>query len=231
MLRFLAAATLAATFIVSACGAATSPSASPSTPAVPTPAPSESAPPSPTAAPSEAPPSETPSDQPSGAPNTPTAQEQYLIDGALRDVEDCQPIRVNLPTGAIAGVECTSDDPDVARIGFYLFEDDETMLDAYFARMDEEGIVRESGGCVQSEGEGEGAYVPGEGESRVTEPAASSMTRGTPTTAPRSQAPTCTSGSSGARLTWLPCPTSPGAAIRTRRAIRPCGRNPRLIGA
>ena len=166
MLRFLAAATLAAAFIVSACGAETPPSPSPSAPVDPTPAPSVSAPPSPTAEPSAEPsagPTETPSDAPSEQPIGVTADEQYLIDGVLRDVEDCQPVRVDLPSGAIAGIECTSDDPAVAEIGFYLFEDDAATVAAYLARMAAEGIALESGGCA--DGEGEGSYVPYEGQS------------------------------------------------------------------
>ncbi len=46
----------------------------------------------------------------------------------------------------------------MARLGFYLFDDEATMLAAYFARMEAEGIEIESGGCI--DGEGEGAYVP-----------------------------------------------------------------------
>jgi hypothetical protein len=94
---------------------------------------------------------------------TPTADEQALIDGILRGAEDCRPVRDGLPTGAIAGIECASGDPTVARVGFYRFADDDTMLAAYLARMAEEGIGLESGGCV--DGEGEGSYVPYEGQS------------------------------------------------------------------
>ena len=162
MHRSFLAAALAAIFVVVACGGTTVPS--PSTSPDPTAAPSEQAP-SPTVTPSDAPPSdaptETPTEAPSGPPATPTAEEQALIDG-VRDGRDCQPVRVDLPTGAIAGIECTTDDPAVARIGFYRFADDDAMLAAYFARMAAEGIATDSGSCV--DGEGEGAYTPGEGE-------------------------------------------------------------------
>ena len=130
----------------------------PSAPASPSPVPSEPAPASPSAGPSAA-----PSDAPSEAPAAISDEEQYLIDGVLRSALDCQPVRDALPTGAIAGIECAADDPAVARVGFYLFEDDDTMLAAYLARMAEEGIALESGGCV--DGEGEGGYVPDEGQS------------------------------------------------------------------
>jgi hypothetical protein len=161
MHRIVASAALAVMFIVAACGSATAPSSSPSAPSSPAPAPSEPAPASPTPEPSVAPPSEPPSDAPTEAPAAPTAQEQYLIDGVLRGAQDCAPVRDDLPAGAIAGIECAADDPAVAQVGFYLFADEAAMLDAYFARMDAEGVTRESGGCV--DGEGEGSYIPFEG--------------------------------------------------------------------
>jgi len=170
MHRSVVAALFITAILVAACGSAGSPS--PSSPADPSPSPSL-----PSAVPSVAPtdtPSEAPSDPVSPAPASPapaspapvepSAEEQYLIDGVLRGGDDCRPVRQDLPPGAVAGIECAADDPAVARLGFYLFENDATMLAAYFARMDEEGVVRESGSCVAGEGEGEGAYTPGEGE-------------------------------------------------------------------
>src|SRR5690606_15739459 len=114
--------------------------------------------PEPTLAPTEAPASPV---APTPVPAEPTAEEQYLIDGVLRGGEACRPVRTDLPAGAIAGIECTADDPAVARLGFYLFADEATMLEAYFARMASEGIATESGGC--GEQEGEGSYIPFEG--------------------------------------------------------------------
>ena len=168
MHRSVVAALFIAAVLVAACGSAGSPS--PSAPADPSPSPSlPSVDPSvaPTDSPSEAPSAPASPDPASPAPASPapvepSAEEQYLIDGVLRGGDDCRPVRDDLPTGAIAGIECAADDPTVARLGFYLFESDATMLAAYFARMDEEGVVRESGGCV--DGEGEAAYTPGEGE-------------------------------------------------------------------
>ena len=167
MQRFVLAAALAASLIVVACGTASAPSPSPSDAPSPTPVPSESAPPSPTAAPSEAPPSEAPSEAPSDDPveQAPTAEEQYLIDGVRRGAENCKPVRVDLPDGAVAGIECTADDAAVARVGFYLFEDETSTVSAYLARMAAEGITLDSGSCVDGAGEVEGAYVPFEGQS------------------------------------------------------------------
>lgn len=161
MQRIILAASLAAVLVVAACGGATGPSASPSEAPSPTPVPSQPAPASPTPEPSVAPPSEVPSEAPSEAPAVPTAEEQYLLDGVLRGGVDCRPVRDELPAGAVAGIECAADDPDVARLGFYLFDDEATMLAAYFARMEAEGIETESGGCI--DGEGEGSYIPYEG--------------------------------------------------------------------
>lgn len=163
MHRIVLAAALAAVFVVAACGATTSSSPSPSAPSGQTPGPSEPAPATPTPDPSGAPTSPAPSDEPSEAPVTPTDDEQDLIDGVLRGAIDCEPVRDDLPTGAIAGIECAADDPAVARVGFYRFADEAAMLEAYVARMADEGITLESGGCI--DGEGEGSYVPFEGTS------------------------------------------------------------------
>jgi hypothetical protein len=91
-----------------------------------------------------------------------TAGERYLLDGIRRGAADCTPAIVDaLPPKAIAGVECGSDDPAVARLGFYLFENDADMLEAYTRRLAAEGVVLDAGPCEN--GEGEGAYTPGEG--------------------------------------------------------------------
>lgn len=105
----------------------------------------------------------TPGSSPAPEPTSlvPNAAEQALIDGILRGVRDCRPARDQLPEGAIAGIECASGEPAVARIGFYRFADDRSMLDAYLARMAAEGIELDSGSCV--DGESEGAYIPEEG--------------------------------------------------------------------
>jgi hypothetical protein len=174
MSRSVLAASLVATLILAACGAAPiapspGPSASPTAPsappsvappsvAPPTVAPSPSSPPSPT------PPDATPKPPPAQVPPDFTAAERYLLDGVRRGAIECEPAggSDDLPRDAIGGIECDSDDPAVARIGFYLFGNDTDMLDAYFFRMDAEGVARDSGTCY--EGEGEHAYTPGEGD-------------------------------------------------------------------
>jgi hypothetical protein len=90
-----------------------------------------------------------------------TADEQYLIDGLLRGVIGCDPVHDALPDKAKAGIECSSDDPGVARVGFYLFAKNDDMLDVYAARMNTEGVLFDSGGC--RDGEHEGPYTPGDG--------------------------------------------------------------------
>jgi hypothetical protein len=170
MSKFFLAASLVAVVAVAACSAAPiEPSSSPSVPpVVPTAAPS-GAPPS-DAPPSDAPPAATPRPTTVPVPASPgsledfTPQERYLFDGIRRGATECQPAGGSdeLPRDAIAGVECFSDDPGVARIGFYLFENDADMLDAYKSRMQAEGVALESGNC--RDGEHEGAYTPGEGE-------------------------------------------------------------------
>ena len=80
----------------------------------------------------------------------------------LRDATNCVPVRDKLPGDAIAGIDCASPAQAVARVGFYLFANDNDMLEAYEARMIAEGVAFDSGSCA--EGEGEGAYIPGEEE-------------------------------------------------------------------
>jgi len=124
---------------------------------------SPSAPPSgvPPASPSVPAPVPTPPASEAPTPVVLTSDERYLLDGVLRGAIDCRPVRDALPGQAIAGIECGSDDPAVARVGFYLFASDEDMLDVYFHRMRLEGVELDTGGCL--DGEGEGAYIPEEG--------------------------------------------------------------------
>ena len=91
-----------------------------------------------------------------------TEGEIYLADGILRGVMDCEPVRDNLPKDAVAGIECLGKDWFVARVGYYLFENDKEMLEHYFARMRAEGVTPDEGSCF--DGEGEGAYIPGDEE-------------------------------------------------------------------
>mgnify|MGYP006341669423 CR=1 FL=1 len=78
------------------------------------------------------------------------------------DLTDCRPLRDDLPPGTTGAIQCRADDPNVALVGFYLFDGTVDMRAAYEARMTAEGVKRNTSACV--EGEGEGPYVPGEGE-------------------------------------------------------------------
>jgi hypothetical protein len=158
MSRLILAASLVAALAVAACGAtrlepSRSPLASPpGSPAIATPLPTATPRPSPTSQPASP-----------GSLGDFTAAERYLFDGILRGTTTCQPAggSDDLPRDAIAGIDCASDDAGVARLGFYLFEDDAEMLDAYVARMKAEGVALDSGSC--RDGEREGAYTPGDG--------------------------------------------------------------------
>jgi hypothetical protein len=138
-----------------------SPSAAPSQAGVPTPAPAT---PAPTAKPTPKP-TATPKPRPSAAP-TPVAfsrDEAYLFAGVRSGVIDCEPVRSALPPRATAGIECGADTRVVARVGFYLFDDESDLLAAYFARMKAEGVKIESGETCR-QGEAERGYFPGDGE-------------------------------------------------------------------
>ena len=77
----------------------------------------------------------------------------------MRGESDCSPVRgANLPGLAIAGIDCDLVASPAARMGFYLFKNDDDMLDAYMAHVSVENLVVDSGACVP--GEGEGAYIP-----------------------------------------------------------------------
>ena len=147
--------------MLAACSPTAQPSPAPASPSVP-----PIASPQPTPGPIESPlptpePVATPRPTASPVPVKLTVEEQYLLDGIRRGAIDCLPVRDELPTGAVGGIECGSDDPAVAKVGFYLFDGDADMLDAYFARMQAEGVETESGGC--DDREGEAAYIPDEG--------------------------------------------------------------------
>lgn len=169
-----------ATFVVvAACTAGPSvPNpASPSNPAGPSASPSPSAPhrsgppASPAPASPTAPPSANPTPTPSTGTPTPTptrtptesplsVEEAYLLAGVRVDLHDCVPVRSGLPLASFGGIECSANDPAVARVGFYSFDGDVDMVNAYFARMDAEGVERDSGSC--DDGQGEHAYMPGD---------------------------------------------------------------------
>jgi hypothetical protein len=139
---------------------AVSPSAAPSQAVVPTPAPTAK----PTLVPT-AKPTAKPTPKPTAKP-TPVAfsrDEAYLLAGVRSGVIDCEPVRSALPPRATAGIECGADTRVVARVGFYLFDDESDLLAAYFARMKAEGVKIESGETCR-QGEAERGYMPGDGE-------------------------------------------------------------------
>jgi hypothetical protein len=167
--RIAPALSLLAVLMLAACSA--SPAAAPASPTVP-PAPSAT-PSTPEAVvspePSVAPPAATPAPVSTPAPATPRPTQRPLTDvefnlraGIQRGTENCLPVDGDdLPDRAVAGIECDGTDPAVARLGFYLFENDQDMIDAYLARMKAEGVKLDSGTCA--DGEAERPYVPGEG--------------------------------------------------------------------
>ena len=160
MSRLILVASLVAAVAVAACGASNigpspSPSerqAAPSVPPVATPR-----------AVATPDPSAFPVPQSPGSLADFTAAERYLFDGILRGAVECEPAGGSdeLPRDAIAGIECNSNDLGVARVGYYLFDNDTDMLQAYLVRMNAEGVVLDSGSC--RDGEHEGAYTPGDG--------------------------------------------------------------------
>jgi hypothetical protein len=172
MTKLVLAASALAALVLAACGSPTPPpsqavvSPPPSSPAPLSPAPSTPTDPAtpepvePTAEPSVATPAPTVRPTPKPTAVTYSRAERYLVDGIMRGEGDCSPVRGGrLPADAIAGIDCDLIGSPVARVGYYLFESDTDMLDAYFARMTAEGISPDSGdGCLESEGEG--AYIP-----------------------------------------------------------------------
>ena len=181
MSKLILTASLLAVLAIAACSpAAAGPSATPSVPSSPSAPSGPSAPPSagpPTSAAPETPapvPTPTPPARPapdgSDAPEAPdpaivefTDGEVFLSDGITRGAMDCEPVRGELlPKTAVAGIECTGTEWFVARIGYYLFENDEEMFEHYMERMAAEGVEFDSGSCF--DGEGDYQYVPGPDE-------------------------------------------------------------------
>jgi len=171
---------LVLTFLLAALAACGStppqPSPSPSQPVERPSTPAESAPPTitpPEATPSASPaptgtpvstpaPIATPRPTPSQVAVTPTVEEAYLLAGVRADLIDCRPLRQDLPSGTTGAIECGSADHAVARVGFFLFDGTVDVMSAYWARMDAEGVQRDTVACES--GEGEAAYMPGDDE-------------------------------------------------------------------
>ena len=171
MKKSVLTALVVAVFALTACASPTTPAPSPSGDAsLPSSVPST---PAPTVAPEPSTPVATPAPSEPVATPAPTSKprpterplsktERFLLAGVLRGAVDCHPVRSDLPPKSSAGIECASDDPAVARVGFYYFESDKDLLAAYAARMIREGVALDSG-PVCNEGESEGPFVPWEG--------------------------------------------------------------------
>jgi hypothetical protein len=157
--------------VAAACGSTPAPSASPD----PSSPPSSEAPgsPAPTPAPTVAPepsdeavatpePTPRPTKKPTPEPVTLKVEEEWLIAGVRDDLFDCVPLRDNLPAETTGAIECRSDDPDVARVGFYLFDGSGPAVDAYLTRMGDEGVPMDTVACTDVEGEA--PYIPGDDE-------------------------------------------------------------------
>jgi hypothetical protein len=161
--------------VAAACGSTPAPSASPD----PSSPPASEAPgsPAPTPAPTDAPepsdeavatpeptpePTPRPTTKPTPEPVKLKVEEEWLIAGVRDDLFDCVPLRDNLPAETTGAIECRSDDPDVARVGFYLFDGSGPAVDAYWTRMGNEGVPMDTVACTDVEGEA--PYLPGDEE-------------------------------------------------------------------
>jgi hypothetical protein len=174
MKKSVLTAMVVAVIALAACAAPPAPEPSPPGDAsVPSPSPTAPATSAPVATPQPSTPVATPEPSEPAATPAPTSKpkpterplsktERYLLAGVLRGAVDCHPVRSDLPPKSSAGIECASDDPGVARVGFYYFERDEDLLAAYVARMIREGVALDSGPACY-EGESEGPFIPWEG--------------------------------------------------------------------
>ncbi len=90
--------------------------------------------------------------------------EAYLLAVIRTDARvACAPRRVDLPPRAIAGVECSPNTADVARVAAYRFRTDLDAAATYFERLAEHGVLPLSGNCQEGRG-GDDAWTPGDGE-------------------------------------------------------------------
>jgi hypothetical protein len=161
--HFLSIGFLAAVMLA-ACTSAPEPTTGATTPSDSV-APSPTTAHSPIAVVSPTPPA-SPTPTPTSSPVVPNAQEKFLLAGIRDDAAvDCAPRRTDLPTRAIAGVECSPRTGSIERVGFYLFDTDKAMLATYFERLAAEGIQRNEGSCF--DGEGEQGYIPGENDAEI----------------------------------------------------------------
>jgi hypothetical protein len=90
---------------------------------------------------------------------------ELRIDAAV----NCAPRRIDLPEGAIRAIECEPDDPLVARVGIYWFEDPNEAAFTYMTRMASFGVDVNAGDCNRDV-PGESGWTPGDGEGSIEDP-------------------------------------------------------------
>jgi hypothetical protein len=104
-------------------------------------------------------PSVTPTQEPATVLEAWTGGQLLLLSGIERATRPTCVPAPELPPTATAGIQCRP--PGVTAIGFYLFEDADTMREAYFARLAEFGVEPNSGQVCRDGSPGEGADTPG----------------------------------------------------------------------
>jgi hypothetical protein len=87
-----------------------------------------------------------------------TDDEAFLLAGIREDARSSCARRDSLPSGAIAGVECSVAGGPASSVGAFLFPSRDTLLSAYFDRLGDAGVAPASGGCPGEPGDG--IYVP-----------------------------------------------------------------------
>jgi hypothetical protein len=100
-----------------------------------------------------------------GADGPLTEGEAMLVAGLRADLHGaCEPVRDQLPVGAVASLACVPTTGDAAAARIDLFDASPTLLDAYVAPVEAAGVPFQSndGSCFGSD-PAEGAWVPGDG--------------------------------------------------------------------
>jgi hypothetical protein len=82
---------------------------------------------------------------------------------------NCAPRRVDLPEGAVRGIECRPNDPLVARVGIYWFKSLNEAAYAYMTRMASYGVDVTAGDCGKDV-PGDAPWTPGDGEGNFDDP-------------------------------------------------------------
>jgi hypothetical protein len=147
---------------LAACGSGATPSASPAgvtaTDVASTPTPTLEVPSASVAVPTSSPGA-------TAAPMDPAEPEAALLHGARLDLQGkCAALRTGLPEDAMGAVECLPASDVAARASMIMFDTQAQLLDAYWARVEAEGIEPHTDGSPCEPGAAcEGGYVPGDG--------------------------------------------------------------------